>query len=111
LAEHIHEGFPSEEFQGFQLFTFDVTISSKILSSRLLGLQSIFIGYLVPYWLSSPALGFWIPSRFSTTDFLHHIFAMEYPLLPLVRVQSLSWPLCLFPNISFILANEFDFLL
>jgi len=41
LAERVHEGFPFEEFQGFQLCAVGVTINNTILSSRLQGLQSI----------------------------------------------------------------------
>lgn len=63
----------------------------------LTGLQSIDLVHLVPYWLSTPALSLVFDPKISTCSSRSAVVelppccdALQPPLMPLVRVQSLS---------------------
>jgi hypothetical protein len=81
-------GFPFEEYGKRQRATFALPLERRPLIALTWTSECIDLGHLVPYWLSTPAMGFGRPSRCLVVERLHRCDTNQDPLMPLARVQS-----------------------
>jgi len=88
LAEHSPLGFPFEEYGKRQRAAVALPLERRPLIALTWTSECIDLGHLVPYWLSTPAVGFGRPSRCLVVERPHRCDTNPDPLMPLARVQS-----------------------